>query len=424
MSYIVTLNRYKRLLKEGFWVFLGQLLPAAGSLILVKVLSYHFEPAQYGRLALGLTVAGIINQVLIGGVVNGIGRYYSVAEETDDISAFLRGAYILMAYIAVAVIFIGLFLGAILFAYGHLDRMYIVLSAILFSLLAGFSSALSSIYNSARRRSIVAFYNALDYSLRVILVIAVVFIFEGGVASIISAYAMCSLLVVITQIFFLRKILTFPTEPDTVNYWIRTIWVYSWPFMVWGIFGWAQQASGLWGLKFFRSEVEVGQYSLLSQLSYSPIQLMMGVFLSFLSPVLYKRAGDATSLSRNRNVTLITDKISLLVISLGCLLSVVTFFFSADLVIFLASKKYLYSANYFYLLVLSGTFFFAAQVHATRCMSILKTATLIVPNIVISILGAILNFSGAYFWGVQGVVLASLIFSIGYFSIMFFINKS
>jgi O-antigen/teichoic acid export membrane protein len=40
----------------------------AGALVLVRVLTEYLTPAQYGQLALGLTVAGLVNQVVMAGM--------------------------------------------------------------------------------------------------------------------------------------------------------------------------------------------------------------------------------------------------------------------------------------------------------------------------------------------------------------------
>ena len=51
------ISRIKRLAKEGGWILAGQIATVLGSLMLVRVLTEHLDPVQYGQLALGLTVA-------------------------------------------------------------------------------------------------------------------------------------------------------------------------------------------------------------------------------------------------------------------------------------------------------------------------------------------------------------------------------
>ena len=68
--------RLIRLAKEGGWVILGQLATVIGSLVLIRVITGYLEPTEYGLLALGLTVAGLVSQVISGGILSSISRFY------------------------------------------------------------------------------------------------------------------------------------------------------------------------------------------------------------------------------------------------------------------------------------------------------------------------------------------------------------
>jgi O-antigen/teichoic acid export membrane protein len=115
----LSLARMRRLAKEAFWIVLGQIVTVLRSLVLVRVLTGYLTPAQYGQLALGLTVAGLVNQVVMGGVGNGVGRYYSIAAEKQDLSSYLRTSRRLMVYATLAVLAIGLALASGLLLLGY-----------------------------------------------------------------------------------------------------------------------------------------------------------------------------------------------------------------------------------------------------------------------------------------------------------------
>jgi len=88
---VIRSERFRRLSKEGFWIVIGQVATVLSALALVRVLTEYLEPAQYGQLALGLTVAGLVNQVVMGGVTAGIGRFYSIAAEKNDLPGYGPG---------------------------------------------------------------------------------------------------------------------------------------------------------------------------------------------------------------------------------------------------------------------------------------------------------------------------------------------
>jgi len=103
-------SRFKRLAKEGGWVVIGQVTMIIGSLVLVRVLTEFLDPEQYGLLSLGLTVASLVNQVVMGGIVAGISRFYAIASEEDDIEGYLGATFFLLASATAAALVIALIL--------------------------------------------------------------------------------------------------------------------------------------------------------------------------------------------------------------------------------------------------------------------------------------------------------------------------
>ena len=53
----LNVERAKRLIREGGWVLLGQVLVVTGSLVGVRLMTELLTPAAYGELALGMTGA-------------------------------------------------------------------------------------------------------------------------------------------------------------------------------------------------------------------------------------------------------------------------------------------------------------------------------------------------------------------------------
>jgi O-antigen/teichoic acid export membrane protein len=64
-------ERFRRLSKEGLWIVTGQVATIAGSLVGVRILTGLMTSRQYGELALGMTIATLVNQVILGPLGNG-----------------------------------------------------------------------------------------------------------------------------------------------------------------------------------------------------------------------------------------------------------------------------------------------------------------------------------------------------------------
>lgn len=415
-SYSMSVRRAQRLAKEGGWVIAGQTASIAGALMLVRVLTEYLEPGQYGQLALGMTIAGLVNQVITGGIANGIGRFYSIASEQRALPGYLHASYRLMLYATIAVLAIALVLMVGLLWLGYSQWMGLTAAALVFSILNGFNSSLNGIQNAARQRAIVAFHGGLNAWIKILLALGVMLWLGNSSTAVVIGYALSSLFVTSSQLIFLRhRFHDLNGKLLASSSWGRQIWSYSWPFSVFGVFTWAQQISDRWALQAYMSMQEVGLYAVVYQLGYAPIGLATGMAMTFLGPILYQRSGSATDYARNTSVHLIAwrfTSVGLFVTAIAC---VSTYYFQ-DMIfnLFVASQYHTVS----YLLpwmVLAGGIFAAGQMLALKLMSEMRSSVMAIAKIVTAILGIVLNFYGASRFGVQGVVAALVMFSAIYF---------
>lgn len=408
--------RFRRLAKEGVWVLGGQIASVIGALVLVRVLTEYLEPAQYGQLALGLTVAGLVNQVVMGGVTAGIGRYYSIAAEKNDLLGYLHASQRLMGYATAAVVAIALILMPGLFWLGYSQWMGLAAAALVLSVLSGYNASLSGIQNAARQRAIVAFHGGLDAWLKILLAVGVMLWLGSSSTAVLLGYALSSMLVTWSQLFFVGHLIR-PQgkEPRASEKWGWQIWGYSWPFSVWGVFSWAQQVSDRWALQTFSSGHEVGLYAVVFQLGYAPIGLATGIAMTFLGPILYQRSGSAANHIRNTSVHRIAWRITFVGLLMTALTFIVTFSLHEWIFQVLVAEKYQLVSYLLPWMVLAGGIFAAGQMLALKLMSEMKPAAMTVAKIVTAILGVGLNIYGASRFGLQGVVAALVAFSGIYF---------
>ena len=81
--------RFRRLFKEGIWIALGQVMAMLGLLVGVRLLTELLDPAAYGELALGMTLAILANQIIFGPLGGGVARFYAPAVEQGDLGSYL-----------------------------------------------------------------------------------------------------------------------------------------------------------------------------------------------------------------------------------------------------------------------------------------------------------------------------------------------
>jgi O-antigen/teichoic acid export membrane protein len=413
---LMHIKRFTRLAKEGGWIIIGQIATVAGSLVLLRVLTEHLEPAQYGQLALGLTVAGMVNQVVMGGVVNGISRFYSIAIEKNDFFGYLHSSGRLMGYATAVVVVIALVLMAGLLWLGYSQWMGLTAAALIFAILSGYNSSLNGIQNAARQRLIVAFHGGLDAWLKILFAVGVMLWLGNTSMAVVLGYALSLFLVTGSQLFFLQRIIrTQPKKSQASGIWCQRMWAYSWPFSSWGVFTWAQLVSDRWALQTFASTQEVGLYAVVFQLGYAPIGLAMGLAMTFLGPILYQRSGSAIDHKGNISVHRIAWRITFVSLIVTTLAFVCTFLLHEKIFNLLVDVKYHPVSYLLPWMVLAGGVFAAGQMLSLKLMSEMKPAAMTGPKIVTAILGVGLNIYGASQFGVQGVVAALVGFSGIYF---------
>jgi O-antigen/teichoic acid export membrane protein len=402
--------------KEGCWIVVGQVLAMAGSLLGVRMLTGLMSPAAYGELALGITVAILVNQTVTGPLVNGITRFYAPAVEQNDLRGYfsaVRRWVLLGTQIIVVMTFFAI---VILLAAGRTAWIPIVIAALIFATISGYNSILSGIQNAARQRSVVALHQGLEPWARFLAAAAL--ILRMGASSVIamSGYVIAIIFVLGSQYAFFRKIIPYNvSKPETDKTWWKDIWTYSWPFASWGLFTWAQVASDRWALQLVTTTQEVGLYTVLLQLGYYPMSMATGMAIQLLTPIFYQRAGDATDILRIVGVGNLSWRLTEFALAATGVCFLLALCFHGQLFHILVGKQY---ASISYLLpwtLLAGGIFAAGQSTTLNLMSQNKTQAMALAKIVTAVSGVIFNFAGAYLLRIKGVVFAGVLFSVFYF---------
>lgn len=411
-------ERSRRLFKEGGWIVFGQIMMVVGSLAGVRLLTELLPPDAYGEVALGMTIATLVNQIILGPLGGGIIRFYAPAVEQGNLGEYLHAVKKLVLY-ATALIFLLTVIACVgLTVSGKNQWIAIVVSALVFAILSGYSANLSSIQTAARQRAIVALHQGADPLLRSLA--AAGLIVWLGMSSVVAmiGYAIAALFMLGSQTYFFQRILRGKTFSESTNDWQKDIWKFSWPIGVFGIFTWFQLASDRWALQFFSSTSDVGSYAVLYQLGYYPISLLTGMAMQFLVPILYQRAGDAKDSKRNADANQLGWRVTWISLALTGVAFLVAMLLHAPIFQLLVAEEYRSVSYLMPWIIVSGGVFASGQTLALNLQAQMKTRELMTAKIVTALLGVALNFAGSYWYGITGVICAGLMFSALYFAWM------
>ena len=407
------MTRIKRLTKEVSWIVAGQIAAVVGALVLVRVLTEHLDPAEYGQLALALTLGTLIGQVAFSGAMPGIMRYYTMAVEKNEVHAYFSATIRMMGYGSIVALGLCTLVLLVLPSFGKSDLIGLTVLTILLSILMNYNTTISLIQNAARQRGVVAFHSSLDAWLKVLFV-AIFLTWVSSSAKVVVVGFLISLLLVLgSQAIFFRQLIPERTiSADKPSSWTDQIWQYSKPFAYFNAFTWMQASSDRWALDTFSTSYDVGLYAVLMQLGYTSTGMVAGLMTTIIGPILFQRSGDTTDPGRNADVHKKAWQLTALALFFTLLACLFAYMFHDWIFRLLVAEQY---RSVSYLLpwtVLAGGLFSAGQVLGLKLMSDMKTHALIWPKIVTSLIGVILSFAGAYFAGLTGVIYSAVIFSI------------
>jgi O-antigen/teichoic acid export membrane protein len=411
--------RYKSLLREGGWVIIGQIFSVVGTLILVRVLTSYLEPNEYGRLALGLTISGVATNVIMAGFNPGVIRFYNVAENKNQLSSYFHASRNLMYKGMCALVIFSLFILIILYLIGLEKWLFLTAIIAPFSIFYGLSTLFNGIQNAARQRATVAFHNGLDSWLKIALAISFIRMIDNTATSVVMGYACSALLILSSQVYFIKRLI--PIEPvDKKNsiQWANDMVRYSKPFLIWGVFGWFQQSSARWALEWYSTTDDVGYFSLLSQIGYSPILILTTILFTYVSPIVFSKFGDGSSANEKSNIKSIVNRLTVMTLLITMLASIISGVCHKFIFSILTSVKYFQISVYLPLFIFAGGIFAAAQIYASKLMAYLEPNKLMIASIVSSIIGILSSFIAVYYFHFTGAIVSLVLHSISYFALV------
>ena len=400
------------------WIVLGQAAAIAGSLVGVRLLTELLAPAVYGELALGLTLAALVNQTVLGPLANGVTRFYAPAQEQMDLGGYLSAVRRLALMATVVVFLIVLIAVAILIAAGRGQWTGIAIAALAYATLSGHNAILNGIQNAARQRAIVALHQALESWARFLAAAGLVLWLGASSAVAMIGYAVGVVLVLASQyLFFRRSLHAYGAALDSMR-WRSKIWRYSWPISIFGVFTWVQLASDRWALEAFETTREVGIFAALFQLGYYPMSMASTMATQFLAPIFYQRAGDASDSRRNADVSRLSWKLTALSLFATAAAFLLGLLFHRQIFRIFVAGEYAAVSYLLPWMLLAGGIFAAGQTIALNLMSQMRTRAMMGAKTATALAGVALNFAGAYWLGTAGIVIAAVLFSVLYFAWM------
>ena len=409
----------KRPVSEFFLVAFGQASSVVLGVAFIRILTEYLNPAEYGELSLILTLGVLACTIPSAYFLAGIERMYSMAvekkEEYEYYAAIKKMAKSsgLLSLIILSLIFVVLKVQYPVYWEWREE----ILLATLFTIISSYSTALTSIFNAARKRGLVALYIFTDSILKIVLVLMLVYFNVVNIYTVLLIYVILTVITLIMRYrSFLKKISKSSLLSDVPSApWKDKMYQYSKPFVYFQLFTWAHTSSDKWALEAFSSTENTGLLVVLMQVGYAPTVIVSGIIITYITPILYDKLGDVTIEKNKLEAHNLSIKITSYILFTTIIFTMIAYFFHEPIFNIMTNDKY-HSISYLMpWIVFSGGLFSAGQMLATKLSGELRVNELTKPKIITALIGIVFNVIGAYLFAVEGVVFALTVFSIFYF---------
>jgi len=411
-----TLNDFRRWMQkinsgEFFWVVLGQLASAVGSLAAVRFLTAYLNAEAYGEFALGSTIALLVNQSLFGPLTNACVRYWSIYKENQQIKVFLKVVYQLITSLSCVLI---LFSSAVCFVVNSKAPEWtnICIFGSCFALTSGYISILNGLQLAERHRKIVAWHQGLNQWIQPIFAVIFISLLTKSSSVAMLGYLIGCAITLGSQLLLFQPTLRvveqtsdLPISSQKIRH---QLIAYAYPFASWGILTWMQLASDRWALQAFYGKETVGFYTVLYQLGYQPVTLAGSILVQFIYPILFERAGDLSNPLRVKNALHLLLKIVMIMVAVSLCGFIIALIGHRSILQLFAAPGYGKFSHLLPFMILASTIFNIAQMLTLLPMMLFDSKVLLYPKIFSGVLGTLLNILLISRYGLNGAIVANI----------------
>ena len=319
--------------REKLLIIAVQAIEAVGMVIFFKLLAVTLDKSELGNYLLVTSILSLLLICPFSVLDQGLMRFASIYSKAGVLQhrypALLFG-YGLIALVIATVLWIS---GTFIL---NSPRWSIFLPALAFWLAAeAFKNVTLAMSNALRMRIDYATGKIVEQLTKLSLVFVLATMITLDTLTIIHVLTVSGIVVMCIMLFYQRKQLGTFSKNDLLAV-FRDTGSFSWPLLVWGIFGWMQLMSNRWFLDWFLDEQAVADFGVLSTISTLPFTMLVGLVATYSLPVLYQRENENSGSTR-RNVQIILYRMSP-VFLIGV---VVTAILHKEIILLVSSSAYL-----------------------------------------------------------------------------------
>lgn len=327
---------------ELAWIIAGQGLVVLGTALGIKFLTNVMSLEMYGQLAIGISIAGIINMLIYGPIANAVLRFHVIVKEKNDWQTFFLTIISCHKKAFWTLLFLGVPAVIITRAMFGGNWALLVAASLLFGVFNGWNATLLSFKSAARQRKSLAMYQAAETWLRPIAAGSLVYFVcnTGYIAAL--GFAITAFIIFAHHAYFSFK----PALANASNFKpysaaadSESFYAYTRQFLWVSLFGAIATYADKWFLLGMLGEAEIGTYAAILQIATAPISILMSVASQLIVPILFERAGGFKSEERILSSNYLLLQAAAVLSMALIILTAGTYFFSQEIVNFFTTAE-------------------------------------------------------------------------------------
>jgi O-antigen/teichoic acid export membrane protein len=386
-----------KITSEKVVVVVGRAIDAIGSLVFLKMLASAATKQDVGTYLLASSFLAIALTVSFSAFDQGLLRNITEYRKRMELAA--RYCAMVVAYAGIAMLFsvaFGVFL-TITYIAQALRPVMAPLS--LWLVCESIKNLNQTVASGMRSRTLIAAASAADYGCRILLLAWFAMDATVGPSTIVSLLAISGIAATATYLVGQRSLLARFSWNDVRNTLLDSI-RFSWPMIIWGLFGWLQNMSNRWLLSSFADLSVVAEYGVLVSIASFPVAALLGVVVTYVVPILYEQESSNKASSRQ-----VVKKVALTLVPVCVMMVFVAAVWHREIMILLSSPEYTAHSGMLPIIMSAACFCAICSVLTYAVLAQRRVSLLLIANTVPGAFSVVFGYFAVRNYQFEGAVM-------------------
>lgn len=407
------------LMGEAFWVGFGLGSSVLALLVGTRFLTTLLSTAEYGRMALAISLTTMVVQIG-GNPISQTGiRFYTHWREAGKLPLLLKNlGRTLLRQIGI-ILFVCMAIAISAHYYDKLPSFYCIIIVGLLAISLLLNRVAFGIEDAARERCFRGVIQGSFETGRFLFAIGIIILLTAHTAeAALSGFLIAAVLALACHGIFLKKLLKPVLKSSPVGQRIITssdasaINHFQMPLFISNACIWLVMMAERWTLQHYGNLVDVGGYAAVYQLAFMPMLLVSTFLVLFLEPIIYQYVGLDGKTDGDSQALRINFYLAVVILFVTMMIFIGFLFFHPFIGSLFLGEQFRSYSWLFPWLFLAGGFFAASQQFLLKLQSELRTGVLAGLWGVVAVTAVTAYFIGAKYWQLKGVLTAVVLVNV------------